>query len=159
MENKSNIEEYDQNTETYIYNEQYPFRNIKTSEFVGGCCWDLERKRVWYRNMNPVFDKSKKYWDFIKVLKSTTSVVHWLIKLHHQYFVISQSKMYQLDEVCSIFESNQRGLYDTLNPIAIYRGYIDLESAADRFSQEYMAMLINLRDPDVNFLFKDENKN
>ena len=76
--------------------------------------------------------------------------------MHHRYFVILQSQLYQLDEVCSIFEADSKGRYDSMNPIAIYRGYVDIESAADRFSQEYMAMLINLRDPEVKFLFPDE---
>lgn len=143
-------------TETQIYTEKYPFRNIKTSEFNGGLCWDFEKKRVWWRNSNPEFDKEAKYWDLIKVLKSTTHVVHWLIKMHRQYFVILRSQLYQLDEVCSIFEADSKGRYDSMNPIAIYRGYVDIESAADRFSQEYMAMLINLRDPEIEFLFKNE---
>lgn len=143
-------------SDSFIYGDNYPFRNIKTSEFKGGLCWDFEKKRVWWRNTNPEIDKEAKYWNFIKVLRSTTQVVHWLIKMHHRYFVILQSQLYQLDEVCSIFEADSKGRYDSMNPIAIYQGYVDIESAADRFAQEYMAMLINLRDPEVKFLFPNE---
>lgn len=143
-------------SDSFIYGDQYKFRNIKSSEFKGGLCIDWEKKRVWWRNTHPEFDKEVKYWDLIKVLKSTTQVVHWLIKMHHRYFVVLQYKMYQLDEVCSIYEADSKGRYDSLNPIAIYRSYVDMESAADRFSQEYMAMLINTRDPNVAFLFKDD---
>ena len=138
--------------ETYPYKDNYPFRNIKATELKGGVGWDWEWKRTWSRNMNPIFDKDSKYWDLIKVLKSTTKVVHWLIKMHHNYYVVSQHKLFQIGEVCSIFEANKKGQYDSLNPIVIYNRYLDLESACDRFAQEYMAMLINERHPDVEFL-------
>lgn len=144
-------------TETHIHDDSFKFRNIKSSEFNGGLVPDWEKKRVYWRNTNPDFDKSVKYWDFIKILKSTTSVVPWLIKLHNKFFVVAQSTMYRLDEVCSIYESDKKGKYDNLNPIAIYRSYIDIESACDRFAQEYMAMLINQKSEEVSFLF-DNNE-
>lgn len=143
-------------SDSFIYGDDYQFRNIKTNEFKGGICWDWEKKRVWWRNTHPEFNADSKYWNLIKVLKSTTHVVHWLIKMNRRYFVVLQSQIYKLDEVCSVFEADSKGRYDSLNPIAIYQGYIDIESAVDRFSQEYMAMLINLRDPEVKFLFPEE---
>lgn len=148
-------EEYVENSDSYPYTELYPFRNIKTNEFENGVVWDWEKKRIWYRNSHPEFDKDAKFWNLIKVLKSTTSVVHWLIKMHKKYFVILQSRIYKLDDVCSIYESDSKGRYDNLNPIAIYQGYVDIESAADRFSQEYMAMLIYNESPEVSFLLKE----
>lgn len=142
--------------ETYPWTEEHPFRTIKTTECNGGIMDDFTRKRAYLRNSNGIIDEQSKYWTLVKVLKSTTNVVHWLIKMHHQYFVVSQSKLYQLDEVVSIFEADRRGRYDNLNPCVIYKSYIDMESAMDAFAQEYMAMLINQRHQDVSFMFEQQ---
>lgn len=139
--------------ETYPWTDEHPFRYIKTTEFKGSFIDDYSRKRIYLKNASGQIDEKSKYWSLVKVLKSTTNVVHWLIKIHHQYFVVSQSKMYLLDEVVSFYEADRRGRYDNMNPCVIYRSYVDMESATDNFAQEYMAMLINEKHPDVSFIF------
>lgn len=145
-------------TQTYPWCESHPYRIIKSAEVPGHNLSDYWVKKMMQINRNPVFDSSTKYYSLVKVLKSATSVSHWLIKILGEYFVISQARRYLGDEAVSIYESDRKGIYDCLDPIAIYSGYVDIESAADRFSQEMMANLINKRDPRIQFLLDKETE-
>lgn len=142
--------------DTHPWDDKFPFRITKTSEFRGSSIDDYSKKRIFIRNTEGIIDTDSKYWSLVKVLKSTTNVVHWLIKMHNQYYVASQFNMYLVDEVVAFYESDRRGRYDNLNPVVIYRSYVDIESATDKFSQEYMAMLINERHPDVEHIINKE---
>lgn len=146
----------DEIEETYPWCESHPYRIIKVMEIPGHNASDYWRKKMMQINREPVFDSSTKYYNLIKVLKSATSISHWLIKILGQYFVLSQTRQYRGCEVVSVFESDRKGIYDNLEPIAIYNGFMDIEAAADRFAQEMMANLINKRDPRVQFLLDKE---
>lgn len=144
--------------ETAPWCEEYPFRIIKSNECQTGLVEEYRKKRSIIRNQNAEFPRELKYWTFVKVLKSTTSVVHWLFKINGQYFAASQSMQHKGFEQVMIFASDRRGTYNICNPLCIYRYYVDLESAIDRFAQEYIAYLIETRDPLISFILpKDED--
>lgn len=142
-------------TEYCPWDESHPIRPIKTGELSGRWVSDYFRKKELKYNREPVFRRSEKYYDFIKVLKTQTLVSHWLIRIAGRYFVVHHSPNGHVDESCSIYISDRRGIYNTLMPIAIYQGYIDLEAAADRFSQEYIGLMIDERDPRLSEFFKE----
>lgn len=142
--------------ESCPWTEEHPHRLIKVKEIKSGNLDDYWRKKMMIINRNPVFDPSTKYYSFIKVLKTATSVSHWLIKILGQYYVVAQARRYMGNEDVSIYQTDRKGIYDCLNPIAIYSGMVDIESGADRFAQEMMANLINKRDPRVQFLLDRE---
>lgn len=121
------------------------YKPIKSSEFN----FELnsyQRKKVMQQNSESNFNSSEKYWELSKILKSQTIARHWLFKIDKLYFVALASEMIRGPHTVSIYISNRKGQYDILDPIAIYSHYLDLEGAIDRFSQEYIAHLINIKD-------------
>lgn len=120
--------------------------HVKTSEFKNRNLSDFARKQKYKRNVMPCLTQDESYWTFIKVLKSSTNVVHWLIKVDNRFIVVAQFNMYQIGDVTAFYESNSKGQYDNLNPITIYKSYIDIKSSCDRFMNEYIAVLINEKD-------------
>lgn len=145
-------------TECKPWSENFPFRYIKTNEFKGKVSNDYQKKQVYLRNSQGKIDTDSKYWNLKKVLKSTTQVVHWQFKMHDQFFVAAKSILPYIDEVVSIYESDKFGHYEIDNPIVIYRSYVDLETAIDRFAAEYIAVMINERNPEIEFMFNKINE-
>lgn len=123
--------------------EYYP---IQTQESPTGNLDDYWLKKVITRNREPKFNSEDKYYDLVKILKSNTLVVPWLIKIDGGYYVALYNFMDKINYCVTFFKSDSKGNYDILNPICIYLSYVDLESACDRFANEYIAMKINQGD-------------
>lgn len=138
--------------ETNKHTEYTNYRIQKSSELAFSIS-SYHRKSVIKRNTNPVFNAGQKYWDFVKVLKSQTMSRHWLFKIDSHYFVALAHQLHQGPDCVSIFLSNRKGQYDLMEPVAMYANFLDIEAGIDRFSQEWMALLIENKDPRVMKLF------
>lgn len=138
-----------------MINDKY--YTIETSEFPTGVLDDYYLKKVIKRNQEPNFDTTQKYYDFVKVLRSTTVVIAWLFKMDGNFYVALYSYLHGLDYCISFYKSDRRGTIDNLDPICVYRSYVDIESACDRFATEYIAMQINNKNESfINIINNEE---
>lgn len=135
------------------------YYTVTTDEFLTGNLPEFYLKRAITRNKEPKFNGDDKYYNLIKVLKSNTVVIPWLIKIHGKHYVALYNFMNRIDYCVSFFQADSRGRYDIFNPLCIYRGYVDLESACDRFAVEYIAMEINNNNEQIINILKSEVNN
>lgn len=96
-----------------------------------------EKKKSVAINMAPVFTEEKP-WQFVKVLKTTTGIIPWLVKIGDDYIVATQGWVYRRGEQAMFYKSNRRGTFNvSTDGIIVYLGYVDLEAAVDRFYEEH----------------------
>ncbi len=112
-------------------------RIIFCNDGVNGHISEHEKNRATAINLNPVFE-GEKPWKFIKVLKSTTKIVPWLIQIGEEYIVCTQGMIPRKTEMCMFYHSNKRGTYNILqDKITEYWRYVDMETACDKFYEEF----------------------
>lgn len=109
------------------------------------------REHMFLENIKPSVDLSKKSWNLIKVLKTETGNVPWLISYDDQFYVAIQSNNRRYgSEGVSFYPSNKKGKYEISlkNEIVRLKGYLDLEAACDEFTnrlyQEKLKEPINI---------------
>jgi len=128
-------------------------RIIKVSDCRDGKMSEWEKKATTKINLNPAFTEEKP-WKFVKHLKTTTRIVPWLIQIGEDYIVATQGFVYRKGEIVMFYKSSRRGTFDVMNGrIVEYYGYLDLESAVDRFYTEHyeptLAQQTNITDNEV----------
>ena len=112
-------------------------RIIFCSDGVNGDINEHEKNRATAINLNPLFNEEKP-WKLIKVLKSTTKIVPWLIQIGEDYIVCTQGMKPRKAEMCVFYNSNKKGTYNILqDKIVEYWTYVDMETACDKFYNEY----------------------
>lgn len=105
----------------------------------GGHISEGQKNRARQINLNPVFTEEKP-WKFIKVLKSGTKIIPWLIQIGDEYIVACQGFVTRKSEMAFFYRSNKRGTYSIpADRITEYWTYVDLEAAVDKFYAEFYA--------------------
>ena len=118
-------------------NETTKPRIIKSNGGVNGQISENEKRRSAEINMNPVFTEDKP-WKFIKVLKTSTKIVPWLIQIGDEYIVATQGWVARKSEIAMFYRSNKRGTFNIIQDrITEYWMYVDLEAAVDKFYAEF----------------------
>lgn len=111
-------------------------RIIKCNEGANGHISEREKDKITAINLNPVFTEEKP-WQLIKVLKSTTKIVPWLVKINEDYIAVTQGMIWRRGEMVMFYRSNKKGTFDILRDrITEYAMYVDLEAAVDRYYEE-----------------------
>lgn len=111
-------------------------RIVKCTEGANGHISEREKDRVTAINLNPVFTEEKP-WQLIKVLKTTTKIVPWLVKMNEDYIAVTQGMIWRRGEMVMFYRSNKKGTFDILRDrLTEYPMYVDLEAAVDRYYEE-----------------------
>jgi hypothetical protein len=111
-------------------------RIITARDGATGYITELEKDRATAINLNPEFTEEKP-WQLIKVLKTTTKIIPWLIKINEDFIAVTQGHIWRQGEMVMFYRTNKRGTYDILRDrITQYPGYVDLEAAVDRYYAE-----------------------
>lgn len=111
-------------------------RIIKITDSVTGRLTEREKTQSTLINMNPVFTEEKP-WKFIKVLRTSTKIVPWLIQIGEEYIVVTQGYVQRKTEMCMFYRSNKRGTFNVSSErLAEYWMYVDMEAAVDKFYKE-----------------------
>ena len=111
-------------------------RIIKATENASGNLTDAQVKFMRELNTHPTFNRKEKPWTLVKIPKSTTRNVVWHIRVGEENFQALQ--MYSYGEYVKIYRADLKGKslgYTSL--VREYRSYVDLETAVDRFYEEY----------------------
>lgn len=110
---------------------------ILCSDGVNGHISELEKNQATAINLNPVFE-GEKPWRLVKVLKTSTKIIPWLIQIGEEYIVCSQGSIPRKTEMCMFWRSNKRGTYSIADGrITEYWKYVDMEAACDKFYNEF----------------------
>jgi|LakMenE01Jun11ns_1017448.scaffolds.fasta_scaffold9917610_2 hypothetical protein len=111
-------------------------RIIKATENASGNLTDAQVKFMRELNTSPTFNRKEKPWTLVKIPKSTTRNVAWHIRVGEENFQALQ--MYSHGEYVKIYRADLKGKslgYSAL--VKEYSSYVDLETAVDRFYEEY----------------------
>lgn len=108
----------------------------KTTDLPGNIVTEKIRQQMFLENINPGIDLSKKAWNLVKVLKTETNNVPWLIFYDNEYYVAIQSNNRRYgSQGVSFYPSDEKGRYNISLNTQITRlvNYLDMESACDEF--------------------------
>jgi len=97
---------------------------------------------MFMENLKPSVDLSSKSWTLIRVLKTETANVPWLIMYDDMFYVAIQSDNRRFgSNGVSFYPSNEKGRYTISLKTQITRlyNYVDLEAACDQFTDNLYA--------------------
>jgi hypothetical protein len=119
-------------------------RVFKSSDFeTGNVPYDMWKDIREY-NESPVFTEIKQY-KFIEKIKSDTRNFGWLFEFEEKYYIALQHKIHNCTDCVSIYTSDKKQTFDgSMMPIVTYVTYVDLELAADKFTNELTESLNTL---------------
>ena len=115
-------------------------RIIKSNEVPSGALKPDQKSYMVQVNSNPKFE-TKKPWDLVKVLRTSTSAVAWHIRIDEADYRAVQSWVRLLGETVTIYPCDKKGNVvdygkETRSNSSEYPMYVDLESAVDLFYEK-----------------------
>lgn len=105
---------------------------IKASDVPGGNLTDYYVKLVREINLSPTFNRKEKPWQLVRIPKSTTRNVSWLLRFDEEYYMAIQ--ICGPGQTVVFYTTDPKGktvLWS--NKVKEYQGYVDLESTVDLF--------------------------
>jgi hypothetical protein len=107
---------------------------ITCKDVPGGILKDGHIKAVRAINIAPTFNRKEKPWQLVRIPKSTTRNVAWIVKMNEDHFLVTQ--YFARGEFVSFMASDPKGKPTVWKPIETYPQYLDLETAVDKFYKE-----------------------
>lgn len=113
---------------------------IKSNEIPGGICdgtW-FDKVRIQNENVRSDINTCGKKYKYIGPVKSTTKVYGWRVTDGERFFCANYCHIHGVSSIIYVYQTNHKGEFDCMHPIAEYPNYVDIETVLDMFFETYV---------------------